>query len=147
MGGEGREDNLFCLTTCHSPTREVKAGNKARTWRPKLKQRSYRKKYCLKACSLRHSRFDFLYHPRSPAQGWHSGLGSPHLLSIKKIPTDMPTDQSYGDIFSNRIPSSQTCLGLCQVKKPTSTSGNLGLESRPTNRRDQILLGGDSTQI
>lgn len=104
-------------------------------------------KYCLKACSLRLSRFDFLYHPRPPAQGWHNGLGSPHLLSIKKIPTDMPTDQSYGGIFSNRIPSSQTCLGLCQVKKPTSTSGNLGSESRPTNRRDQILLGGDSTHL
>lgn len=53
----------------------------------------------------------------------------------------------YGCIFSNRIPSSLTCLGLCQIKKPTSTSGNLGSESRPTYRRDQIFLGGGSAKL
>lgn len=31
--------------------------------------------------------------------------------------TGLPTGQSYGDNFSIKIPSSQICLGLCEVDK------------------------------
>lgn len=64
-----------------------------------------------------------LSRPQSTAQGWFCPKWSvpPHMdHQYRKCPAGLPTHQTHGGVFSIKNPSSQICLGLCQVTNQLS---------------------------
>lgn len=84
-------------------------GSQGRNSRQELKSEATEEHCFLLTCSFRLVWPAFLYHPRPTAQRWPCPVSGalPYQSLLKK----MSTDQLYKDIFSIKIPSSQSGHG------------------------------------
>lgn len=109
-----REKGLLHLTGQSPSSREAKLGTQAGTWMQEIKQRPWRNTtYWI-------IKLPFLNIPDLHMQEslYPQGSGLSHNnQQLRKCPIYKPVGRCDGRNSLNEIPSSQACLGLCQVNK------------------------------
>lgn len=106
----GKERVYFSLQfSNYTPSlREVRTGPQSKNLVVRTEGKTS-EKCCLLACSLWLAQPAFLYTQKWYRPQWGGAL--PTSITKKISPTDLPMEESYGDIFSINI-TSQVCLSL-----------------------------------